>query len=75
MSLAESAPRLEERGRVRRAFEGRGVDVNVVDASQTQFAAVYLLRRGDADSGNVGSAASASIEQDLSMHQIGSTLA
>ena len=50
---------------------GGDVDLQFVDASQTQTAAALQVNTGDATavSGNVGSAADASIDQSLTIHQ------
>jgi hypothetical protein len=46
---------------------GGDVDVDFVDASQTQAAAAAQIQRGDADAGNLGSAAA--IDQSLTIDQ------
>jgi len=46
---------------------GGDVDVEFLDASQTQAAAALQTNRGDADAGNLGSAAS--VEQDFTIEQ------
>ena len=46
---------------------GGDVDLRFVDASQTQAAAAAQIQRGDADAGNLGSAAA--IDQSLDIDQ------
>ena len=46
---------------------GGDVDVDFLDASQTQAAAAAQTQRGDADAGNLGSAAA--IDQSLTIDQ------
>ena len=46
---------------------GGDVDIDFRDASQTQAAAATQTNRGDADAGNLGSAAD--IDQDLNLDQ------
>ena len=46
---------------------GGDVDVEFLDASQTQAAAAAQTQRGDADAGNLGSAAA--IDQSLTIDQ------
>ena len=46
---------------------GGDVDLDFVDASQTQAAAAAQIQRGDADAGNLGSAAA--IDQSLTVDQ------
>ena len=46
---------------------GGDVDLDFVDASQTQAAAAAQIQRGDADAGNLGSAAA--IDQSLTIDQ------
>ena len=46
---------------------GGDVEIDFVDASQTQAAAAAQIQRGDADAGNLGSAAA--IDQSLTIDQ------
>jgi len=46
---------------------GGDVDIDFLDASQTQAAAAAQTQRGDADAGNLGSAAA--IDQSLTIDQ------
>jgi len=49
---------------------GGDVDINVVDASQRQAAAAVQVNRGDADAGNLGSAAAIDQSLDISQTQV-----